>query len=194
MSWSFYNTAGFLKVNTGRELVSTLPSSPVNGQEIYYQADGTNGVIWHLRYRAASASAYKWEFVGGGALTVSTGAQVSNPTYPTANTWVDIGAAVSLPALPLAGDYWVEASATVYNRVAATLGIGVATTAAGTPTYRSYGSSAAVSFVQQVLDQKFIGLAATTTVLTMRFIYDTTTASSISRDGYALTATPIRVG
>src|SRR4030095_11342304 len=46
-------------------LVSALPGSPFDGQEIYYLADATNSVIWHLRYRAGSSSAYKWEFIGG---------------------------------------------------------------------------------------------------------------------------------
>lgn len=57
--------------------VSSLPASPVDGQEVYYQSTtaGTGGgttnsmadvgAIWHLRYRAASASTYKWEFIGG---------------------------------------------------------------------------------------------------------------------------------
>jgi Concanavalin A-like lectin/glucanases superfamily len=44
-------------------LVTTLPPAPVDGQEIYYVADATNGIIWHLRYRAASPHPYKWETV-----------------------------------------------------------------------------------------------------------------------------------
>lgn len=48
-------------------LVTSLPSAPIDGQEIRYVADATNGIIWNLRYRAASSSAYKWEFIGGPA-------------------------------------------------------------------------------------------------------------------------------
>jgi hypothetical protein len=33
--------------------VTALPPGPVNGQEVFYAADATNGVIWHLRYRSA---------------------------------------------------------------------------------------------------------------------------------------------
>lgn len=49
--------------------VSALPGSPVDGQEIYYQsaAMAALGILWRFRYNAASASAYKWEFVGGEA-------------------------------------------------------------------------------------------------------------------------------
>jgi hypothetical protein len=46
-------------------LVTSLPSSPVDGQVIDYVADSTNGIVWRFRYRSASASAYKWEFIGG---------------------------------------------------------------------------------------------------------------------------------
>lgn len=49
--------------------VSTLPTSPTDGQEIYYQASGdmtTQGVTWHLRYRSAARSgAGAWEYLGG---------------------------------------------------------------------------------------------------------------------------------
>jgi hypothetical protein len=47
---------------------TTPPASPADGDLWFLPADATNGVIWMFRYRAASASAYKWEFVGGSAL------------------------------------------------------------------------------------------------------------------------------
>lgn len=51
--------------------VTTLPVSPVDGQEIYFlvsdMGDGVSG-IWHLRYRATSNQTYKWEFAGGESL------------------------------------------------------------------------------------------------------------------------------
>ena len=50
------------------DIVTSLPGSPIDGQIIYYNADATNGNVWHLRYRSASSSAYKWEFVGGSRL------------------------------------------------------------------------------------------------------------------------------
>lgn len=83
--------------------VTSLPASPVDGQECYYVADATNGVIWHLRYNAGSASAYKWEVVGGGELhaqtvtgleAVTDGATAHDPTT------VDNGIVI-----PLAGDF-----------------------------------------------------------------------------------------
>lgn len=42
-------------------ILTTLPTNPFDGQEIYFQADaGPPAVVWHLRRRAS-----KWEYVGG---------------------------------------------------------------------------------------------------------------------------------
>lgn len=116
MSWSFYNAAGFLKSNSGRELVSSLPSSPVDGQEIFFQSAGmaTNGEIWHLRYNAASASSYKWEFLGGSQLysTVTTDQSTTSTSYAALTT-----AGPSI-ALPLAGDYEITHGFRGYNSTA----------------------------------------------------------------------------
>ena len=46
-------------------VVTSMPTTPYEGQEVYYVADATNGVMWRFRYRGASPSPYKWEFVGG---------------------------------------------------------------------------------------------------------------------------------
>lgn len=85
------------------QVVSALPGSPVDGQQIYYLADPANGVVWHLRYRSASGSLFKWEYIGGGELlgTGSAGATQStaNVTTYTAMTGSPI------VTLPLAGDY-----------------------------------------------------------------------------------------
>jgi hypothetical protein len=78
-------------------LVTSLPASPIDGQEIYYLADATNGIIWHLRYRASSSSAYKWEFVGGSSLLAETAADAGLTT-----TIAVIGPSLTLP---LAGNY-----------------------------------------------------------------------------------------
>lgn len=43
-------------------------TAPQTGDEVYYQADSTNSIIWHLRYRASADggnASYPWEFVGG---------------------------------------------------------------------------------------------------------------------------------
>ena len=95
-----------LATSSGISLVTSLPTTPYDGQEVIYQADATNGINWHLRYRAGSASAYKWEFLGGppllayvAALDTSTGI---NGAY---GALTNAGPSI---ALPRAGDYIVE--------------------------------------------------------------------------------------
>ena len=86
-------------------LLDVLPSTPVNGQEIYYQnaAMLTEGVMWHLRYNANTPGAYKWIFVGGSPLT-SFDASTLVTTASTAA--VELTPVVGVVA-PLAGDYMV---------------------------------------------------------------------------------------
>jgi hypothetical protein len=97
---------------------TSLPSSPVDGQEIYYAADATNGVIWHLRYRSASSSSYKWEFVGGSptrTFTNSTGNGNVNWTFSN----------VVQPNIPLAGDYNFELFVTFKTTTSSTGNVGM---------------------------------------------------------------------
>lgn len=96
-------------------LVTQLPSAPFDGQEVRYLADDTNGIVWNLRYRAASLSAYKWEFVGGGEI-VTPVAGNSNTTGGGGSftpQLVDGMAIVGITA-PLSGDYW-----TTWNAIGA---------------------------------------------------------------------------
>src|SRR4051812_17764974 len=90
-------------------LVSSLPVGPVDAQEIYYLADAANGVVWHLRYRAASASTYKWEFVGGAQLIdeIATEESGTSGTYGALTT---PGPSITVP---LAGDYDVTITARI---------------------------------------------------------------------------------
>jgi hypothetical protein len=85
-------------------LVTSLPGSPVDGQEVYLQIDATNGINWHLRYRAGSASAYKWEFVGGPPLTAQVEAQEST----SSGGYTNLTTPGPLFSLPRAGDYIIE--------------------------------------------------------------------------------------
>ena len=89
---------------------TSLPGSPVDGQEIYYAADTTNGVIWHLRYRSAGGT-YKWEFIGGSALTsyIDTNQTTSSSTYG------DLATAGPSITVPVNGEYEITYQATIYN-------------------------------------------------------------------------------
>lgn len=103
---SLYSWNGAMWVPLLPPAVTTLPASPVDGQECYFVANATNGVVWRLRYRAASASAFKWEFVGGAPdyLGMPSGTGLTSPSaitaVPGSPTWT----------VPLAGDYFVDTS------------------------------------------------------------------------------------
>lgn len=98
-------------------LVTALPGSPVDGQEVYYQSPTkytdnptantsmqTAGNVWHLRYRAAASGSYKWEFVGGSPLIASIETSVAQSS--NAAGWVDLpSSAGPTITLPLGGDY-----------------------------------------------------------------------------------------
>jgi hypothetical protein len=84
-------------------LVSALPVSPVDGQECYYLADATYGVVWHLRYRAASASVSKWEVLGGPELVAATDGGGATTTLGA--SYAETLLANPSIVLPLRGDY-----------------------------------------------------------------------------------------
>lgn len=90
-------------------VVAALPANPVDGQECYYLASAANGVVWHLKYRAASASAYKWEFVGGPSLRDVVMAQESI----TSAAYTDLTTVGPSITPPLAGDYDVTIGAQI---------------------------------------------------------------------------------
>src|SRR5262252_441821 len=106
-------------------LYTSLPASPVDGQVIDYLADATNGVVWRLRYRAASSSSYKWEFIGGPPLHKEYLAYESFASYQP-NTWGGISANDPSVTVPLAGDYDTVATGVMsVNSVAATIYMGL---------------------------------------------------------------------
>ena len=81
-------------------IVTSLPVAPVDGQECFFLADGATGIVWHLRFRAASPNTHKWEYVGGRPLRAEV---ATSETHPTA-----LGDAATVgPSLvtPLAGVY-----------------------------------------------------------------------------------------
>lgn len=84
-------------------------AAPADGMQIFYLADATNGIVWHLRYRGSSSSAYKWEYLGGGALAddIATGESTSSTSYVNLTT---TGPSVTVP---LAGDYEIRLSCAI---------------------------------------------------------------------------------
>jgi hypothetical protein len=96
-------------------VVSSLPVAPVDGQECFFLADAANGVVWALKYRAASASAFKWEFIGGPPLSAIIATSESTASI----TYVALTTAGPTVTAPLAGDYAVLAMYEGISSVAA---------------------------------------------------------------------------
>jgi hypothetical protein len=96
--------------------VTSLPVSPIDGQIIYYRASASDGVIWQLRYNSSSASAYKWEFIGGGSLFASVGSDTYGTweTYSSL-TYGDLATVGPSIVAPLAGEYICRFAVTSQN-------------------------------------------------------------------------------
>ena len=98
-----------LDIVAGAPAAIALPGSPVDGQETYIVADANNGVMWHFRYRAASPSALKWEFVGGAPIY----SRVPDTDTTTSGSYVALAHPGPGLILPLAGDYMITLCAQI---------------------------------------------------------------------------------
>lgn len=124
------------------QVVSALPGSPTDGQEVVYQNAGmaTDGIAWRLKYRAGSASAYKWECIGG----VPWSAAVDTSETTAAGVFTDLTTVGPDITVPLGGDYYVQIGASFKH------------TGAGATMYMSYaiGGTAASTADALRVDQE----------------------------------------
>lgn len=172
--------------------VTSLPSGPIDGQEVYYAADATNGVIWHLRYRSASSSSYKWEFVGGppmSAYNYDSGAVTTSGTAYTVVTYTN----PSL-TLPLAGDYVLRAcGGTNITGATARADVRLNIVAGSSTAATSYGSHyAQYAMHQHSVSARTNNLAASTVIKAGHG----SSVASVAIQTYDITieAIPVRVG
>jgi hypothetical protein len=93
----------FPTVRIVRDMSIGPPPNPVNGDVWVATNVDALGTIWEFRYNANSASAYKWEFMGGTPLLVSSVGGVTTTT----TGYIDLTGGPTLTA-PRAGDYWVD--------------------------------------------------------------------------------------
>lgn len=174
-------------------LVSSLPGSPVDGQEVYYVADAAAGVVWHLVYRSADTSTTKWQFVGGSPLW----AEVDSYQATTSNTYGNLTTTGPQVTCPLAGDYMVriEAELGANNGVcAAIMSYAIGGTAAsdndciyGGTTFTSPSTE-----WQSSREKRKTGLAASTVLLTKYKSSVNGTNAAFTKRG--IFAVPVRVG
>jgi hypothetical protein len=115
---------------------TTPPASPNDGDLWIFPADATNGVMWQFRYRAASASAYKWEFVGGSSVYAAVETAEATTSTTPANL-ATVGPSITAPR---AGEYLLTvavaigaASAGAYAMGMLKVGAAAAIQAVGNP-------------------------------------------------------------
>jgi hypothetical protein len=77
---------------------------PVDGMEVDLIADTANGVIWRMRYRAASLSAYKWEFMGGSYVS----SEVATLQGTASAAYADLATVGPTITVPRAGEYEIS--------------------------------------------------------------------------------------
>jgi hypothetical protein len=102
----------------GVPTVTSLPGSPADGDEVYYQfnrGDGTNA-YWHLRYN--SSTTY-WDYLGGPGIYPS---QVATEQTTASTSYTTSGFTSLSTTLPLQGDYDISIGMRYWNSSAAAYG------------------------------------------------------------------------
>lgn len=99
------------------EVVTALPGGPEDGQECFLLVDDAAGAVWHLKYREDSASAYKWEFLGGAPLMDVVDTLDVAITTNVFTALATAGPAVTLPA-GVGGDFIVDVRAQISSNAA----------------------------------------------------------------------------
>lgn len=90
----------------GGDRGTSFPGSPSDGDEYYYDADPTNGVVWRMKYHASGTY---WGYVGGPPLyNEVTAAETTN-----SGTYTALTTAGPSIILPFVGDYMVEIGCTL---------------------------------------------------------------------------------
>ena len=160
------------------QYVTSLPSNPVDGQTVVYAADATNGVMWTLRYRAASSSSYKWEVIGGPPMSAYNYDSGALTTSGTAYTVVTI----TNPSLtlPLAGDYMLRGvGGTFISGATARVDVRLNLVAGSTTAATSYGSH----YAQYAYHQHSAAAR-----------YTVTSASTVLKAGHSASAASVGIG
>jgi hypothetical protein len=159
----------------------------------YFLADPAKGVVWTLRYRAASLSTYKWEFVGGAGLEsfISTSESTSSTTYTDLAT---VGPQVTIPTLPNGGDFDVTYGADVGTSTTTFFTWYVGLVVGGTVTHQPFfavsepnGNLDGASINQTV---RLTGVASATLI---KLQYKISGVGTFYADRF-LQITPVRVG
>lgn len=195
MSWNVYNSSGALRTQESVAfggLSTTLPSSPTDGQIVLYQPPSGAGAVWTLRYNSQSASAYKWEFLGGSELhSYGGGGNVSTGGIAV---YADPAGGASTITVPLGGDYLASFGARMVNNSSGNmstgrLGLNVGGTIYTGVEYKAHTTLNEGQTTSYMI--RYTGAAASTV-----FKVQASTVAGINTNVYSpyLSIRPIRVG
>lgn len=159
------------------------PSSP-SDEDIWVATDvDANGTRWRFQYNAASASTYKWEFIGGAPLAYSTSGVVKNLT-----AWGSLW----FPTAPARnGDYHVWAS----GWFAAAAGVHDVSVMIARTTADANSSSPAFQNIYYNSDQANFSVQARVSAVTtaLGLIANNTQSGNVTWNSLSLSYVPVRV-
>ncbi len=168
------------------------PLNPVDGQEVYYIADATNGVVWRFRYRAASGSSYKWEFVGGSPLaTNDNGTEGSTTNF--ALTEPDTACRITLPSA-FGGDFLVSGTGRLKTTSANTLEQAALAVASTTHLITEFRADAVADFRGGFAGNFVFTDVANSSLVTIKIDNGSNDDSTVAVNYRTLTVLPVRVG
>lgn len=159
-----WNGSTFVAKNFSQVTTSALsggpPGSPSDGDIWIATGVDGNGVRWAFQYNAGSASAYKWEFIGGAPMVART---TTEPSHGN-NTNYENPTGISITNAR-AGDYTAKISARVTNSSAGILNVNYNVTAgAVNPSEVSAVSPAASAYGSASREERLLAVAASTAI------------------------------
>lgn len=183
------------------QVVTSLPttgpgtnSALADGQECYFLADATNGVVWHLKYRAAEAGAHKWYYVGGPPMYN----EVAAADTTTSAAYVDLANAGPQLTAPLAGDYDITPGMSGQHSAAG--GFAVAQTKLGSAAQEASDVASIYSHSASAAEQNYASrtvrrnVAAGALLKMQYYASPGGGANTITAKRRTLSITPVRVG
>jgi len=96
-------------------LTSWSPPAALTEDGMVIDYSPVAGSIWRVRYRAASASVYKWEVISAPAIT----SEINTDQTTTSTTFVDLDTNGPDVTTLREGDYYIEVGCNAYHEVAA---------------------------------------------------------------------------
>ena len=143
---------------------TTLPASPVDGQEAILVDSTTNpSYQWRFRYNAGSSSTYKWEYMGGSFARAEVTAYEALPVF---GAWQNLGTNGPAVVAARAGDYDVLAGAVAQHGAAATKNVYISAAVGDTNGVEPWSrvTVSANAFFQLSIGQRFTGVSAGATI------------------------------